>query len=272
MAYRFSGLFISFLKEAQFIHYMIISGVTQLRNANYASQGVYFQSFTSLTTAFERLGKLCIIVDHYLENSGTLPDIRMMKTEIGHNISLLITKATEIKTKRNYVFDFQNEISDEIYNRILKVLSNFAEGDRYSNINYIIGYNSSSDPIAQWFREVDMYIYDHYISNRMKRNIENRANFISSITEDVSHVCHLSEENENIDTVLSGSIKTGIFNAVAPYRQLFVLQLFRYLCELIVSLQHDSMKNNDENLPYFSELFAFTYNDDDFLKRNKKWN
>ena len=37
-------------KEAQFTVEMLCSGYTEIRKANYAKRGVYFQSFTSLST------------------------------------------------------------------------------------------------------------------------------------------------------------------------------------------------------------------------------
>jgi len=56
--------FKALLKEAQFTNEMLGSGATQIRNANYASKGVYFQAFTSLSTGLERIGKLCLMLEH----------------------------------------------------------------------------------------------------------------------------------------------------------------------------------------------------------------
>ncbi len=46
----FSESFIALLKEAHFTKEMLGSGATQIRNANYATKGIYFQAFTSLST------------------------------------------------------------------------------------------------------------------------------------------------------------------------------------------------------------------------------
>jgi hypothetical protein len=70
----FSTQFQALLKEAQFTKEMLGTGATQIRNANYATRGVYFQAFTSLSTGLERLGKLCILLDYFIEH-GKFPDI-----------------------------------------------------------------------------------------------------------------------------------------------------------------------------------------------------
>ena len=82
----FSATFDALRKEALFTREVFGAGATQIRAANYACKGVYFQAFTSLSTGLERIGKLCLMIDHYLDNNGRFPDASYMKSEICHNI------------------------------------------------------------------------------------------------------------------------------------------------------------------------------------------
>ena len=43
----FNETFTALVKEAQFTKEMLGAGVTQIRKANYAQKGMYFQSFTT---------------------------------------------------------------------------------------------------------------------------------------------------------------------------------------------------------------------------------
>jgi hypothetical protein len=88
--------FEALIKEAQFTKEMLASGATEIRRANYASRGVYFQAFTSLSTGIERIGKLCLMLDHALENSGRFPDLAYMQREICHKISLIYEKSVAV--------------------------------------------------------------------------------------------------------------------------------------------------------------------------------
>ena len=44
-----NATFRALVEEATFTKEMLASGVTQIRNANYARKGAYFQSFTRLS-------------------------------------------------------------------------------------------------------------------------------------------------------------------------------------------------------------------------------
>jgi hypothetical protein len=57
----FTQTFIALVNEAEFTKEMLGAGATQIRQANYATRGIYFQAFTSLATGLERIGKLCLM-------------------------------------------------------------------------------------------------------------------------------------------------------------------------------------------------------------------
>jgi hypothetical protein len=130
-----TATFKALLSEAQFTKELLGSGATQVRQANYATKGIYFQAFTSLSTGLERIGKLCLIVDHYIENNGTFPDLNYLKHHIGHKLRVLYEKSQAVVAKRSIRLRMTNDLSDPVHQAILNVLHNFAQGDRYSNID-----------------------------------------------------------------------------------------------------------------------------------------
>lgn len=75
--------------EAQFAKEMLGSGATQIRSANYTTKGTYFQAFTNLSIGLERIGKLCLMIDHYIVTAGKFPDSAYMKNKFGHDIGLI---------------------------------------------------------------------------------------------------------------------------------------------------------------------------------------
>jgi hypothetical protein len=147
-AQLFSDTFKALLKEAQFTKEMLGSGATQIRNANYASKGIYFQAFTSLSTGLERIGKLCLMLDHWIDHNGEFPDSEYMRREICHNISVIYEKSASTIVKYAISMKFLQNLNDPIHHAIVSVLSEFAVGDRYSNINLLVGGKRQNDPIA----------------------------------------------------------------------------------------------------------------------------
>ena len=83
----YSETFRALVNEAMFTKDILGAGATQIRKGNYAQKGMYFQSFTSLSTGLERIGKLCLMLDYYIEHGGHFPDFRYLKNEIGHDIA-----------------------------------------------------------------------------------------------------------------------------------------------------------------------------------------
>lgn len=271
MTTMFNETFNALTKEAQFTKEMLGSGATQIRVANYAAKGVYFQAFTGLSTGLERIGKLCLMLDYYVRTAGQFPDQNYMKNEIGHKISLIYSKSLSVISDRAISLKFLQNLDGPIHRNILMVLSDFAEGDRYSNINLLVGSRRQSDPVATWFEYVDQPIFQSYVSARRKSKIAHNANVINQMIGGLSIVRHISETGTEITDVEEASYRTGMQEAVAPYRQLFVLQAIRFWVELLWELQYKALEIGKQEIPFFSEIFAPFYNADSYMKTRKTW-
>jgi hypothetical protein len=134
--------------EAKFTKDMLASGVTQLGKANYGQKGIYFQAFTSLTTGLERIGKLCLILDYYILNNGKFPEQKYLKYQVGHDLEILFQKSNSIILSHDISFRFSTDLNDDIHLKIMSILSKFAKGDRYSNIDFLVKSKYQSDPIV----------------------------------------------------------------------------------------------------------------------------
>ena len=263
--------FNALLREAQFTKEMLGSGATEIRKANYATKGKYFQSFTSLSTGLERIGKLCLMLDYYIETQGEFPAPGYLRNEVGHDISAVYAKSKSIVERRSVSLRFLSNLDGRIHQSILTILSAFAKGDRYSNIDLVVGSVPRGDPIATWFEKVDQVIFDSCISDAKKSKIKRNARIINHMMGDFTRVRHTSESGSEITSVQEASCRTGMQEAVAPYRQLFVLQIIRFWAELLCDLQYKAMGIGKQDIPYFGELFAPFCNEDSYIKKRKSW-
>src|SRR3989338_3106247 len=100
MATLFSPTFRALVSEAQFTYEILGSGATQIRGANYTTKGMYIQAFTSLSTGLERIGKLCLMLDSYIETKGQFPDFNSLK-KLSHNLLLIYQRSSDIVVKRD---------------------------------------------------------------------------------------------------------------------------------------------------------------------------
>lgn len=267
----FNETFTALAKEAQFTKEMLGAGATQIRKANYAQKGIYFQSFTSLSTGLERIGKLCLMLDYYIDNNGKFPDFNYLKKDIGHKIDLLYQRSLDVKHKRKIEFHFLQDLNGDIHQNILRILSSFAVGDRYSNINILTSSKQQNDPVSDWFFEVDMLLFEQRVTEKKKQKIAHNAHAISQMTQRFTMVRHSSEAGTEINNVEEASFRTGMQQAVAPYRQLYVIQIIRFWFELLRTLQYKAMEKNNEDIPFFGEIFGGFYNEDSYIRTRKTW-
>jgi len=259
--------FRALLEEAQFTYEILGNGVTMLGKANYATKGLYFSSYTSLSTGLERIGKLCIMLDFYIKHFGIFPNEGEIRT-IGHDLKVLYDKSQEIIKENNLKFEFSSSYTENIHFKILSILNSFAKGDRYSNINLLTNSNRKSDPIKSWY-EIDIYLFENRVSKKKKERIRYNAEIVGKLMSPFSIVRHSSESREDITDIETASFQTGMYEAVSKYRQLYVLQIIRYWVEILRGLQYKAMSIGKYEIPHFSEIFALFYNSDSYLLTRK---
>lgn len=256
-------------KEAQFTVEMLCSGYTEIRKANYAKRGVYFQAFTSLSTGFERIGKLCYLLIYAIEHGGSFPTDNDLKNVFRHDIIKLYRLILEFKNKHDIKYDFLQDLDKPIYQSILNVLSRFAKGDRYANIDLLINNRSYDDPISVWYKDVDLVIFQEKISDKKKEKIKRDASLVHYLTSNFVMIRHTGEDGKEINTAFEGSLRTGINDAVAPYRQLYVFHIIRFFVESLNMVESVFNNQNFFEIPYFMEIFRVFYNDDSYMKERK---
>ena len=256
-------------KEAQFTVEMLCSGYTEIRKANYAKRGVYFQAFTSLSTGFERIGKLCYLLIYAIEHGGSFPTDNDLKKVLRHDIIKLYELILEFKNKHDIKYDFLQDLDKPIYQSILNVLSRFAKGDRYANIDLLINNRSYDDPISVWYRDVDLVIFQEKISDKKKEKIKMDASLVHYLTSNFVMLRHTGEDGKDINTAFEGSLRTGINDAVAPYRQLYVFHIIRFFVESLNMVESVFNNQNFFEIPYFKDFFRVFYNDDAYMKGRK---
>lgn len=270
----FSPAFKSLLHEATLTNEMLAAGATQIRNANYAARGVYFQAFTSLATGLERIGKLALILDHIADGHGALPDtvfFKHLKHKVGHNLRAIYSALREAQARRNMRVRFLSSLDHPIHSAVLSVLHDFAMGDRYSNISALAGTQQRDDPLATWHKTVDLPLFETSVKEHKKAEIRAKASAIGGVLGPYAMVLHFSELGSEITDLTEASYRTGVTLAVAPYRQLCVLQVLRYFVEILWCLEGLAHSAGSNDVPAMGEIFAAFYNDDTMFRSRKTW-
>lgn len=268
---EYNQTFLSLSEEAAFTSEILKSGVTKLGKANYAQRGLYFEAFTNISLGIERLGKLCVLLDYYIHNNMTFPNEDYIR-KIGHDLSELYNKSHEL-IKRNNIqlrFDLPNTT---IHKDIMKILTNFAKGDRYANLNALVNSKHQTDPILEWSQKVDDTLFDLRVSKKKKEDIKLFSEFIENAIGSMVMVRHFGEDRQSIDSVESGSYRTGKWEATAKYRQLYTAHIIRYWADLLSILADRARELNSKewDIPYLNEFFVIFRCPDSYLLTRKTY-
>lgn len=257
--------------EANFTSDLLESGVTAIGKANYASRGKYFEAFNSLSIGLERIGKICLLLDHYIENNGNFPNDKSIRS-FGHDLMQLYQKSLTIISKNQLTLRYSKDLSDPIHQSILSILSNFAKGDRYSNINLLTDDGNPTDPIKNWYYHVDCELFEKRVSTKKKMSIQFNAKLFGESMKDLGVVYHLSETGDVINDLENSSFKTGMTNSITKYRILYVAQIVRYWVEILRGLQYNAFQISEkQEIPWMSESFTIFNNDDAYLLTRKSF-
>jgi hypothetical protein len=122
-----------------------------------------------------------------------------------------------------------------------------------------------------WFENVDMVLFEKHVSKKKKEAIIKNAEMINNLISPFTIVRHSSENDTEINQVTEASMRTGIYEAVSPYRQLYTIQIIRFWTELLWELQYKAQSLGNDEIPYFSDMFGCFYNDDSYFRTRKNY-
>lgn len=144
-------------------------------------------------------------------------------------------------------------------------MSRFSKDDRYANIDLFINKRTYEDPISVWYKDVGLVIFQEKISDKKKEKNQMDAFLIHYFTSDFVMIRHTGEDGKEINTAFEGNFRTGVNDAVAPYRQLYVFHIIRFFVESLHMVE--TVFNNQQffEIPYFREIFRVFYNDDSLI-------
>jgi hypothetical protein len=259
-------------REAQLAAEQIAAGVTVLGRANHMETGLYSQAFFGLSIGLERLGKLIIVADYAIEHSGSFPTDAYLR-KIGHNLQDILTRCEAIGKTVDAQRSYASRPGDPVHKGIEEVLSKFAAGSRYYNLDYIAGVTGQElDPIAMWWVKVSKPICKCHHSDGQRKKDSTAAPFATECLGGYSLVLSHAEDGTEIDDIGSVFARACQTAVVQKYGRLYTLQIVRWLASILWELSFSgAYQKGIEPLSGLNEPFAIFHNEDRLLRNRKTW-
>jgi hypothetical protein len=260
------------LREGAIAAQLLGAGVTMLRKANTAHSGLLVSALFSFSIGLERIGKLVVIMDHYVANKWKFPDETKLRG-LHHDLEALFTAVHEISNRRFHTSRRNPVPNDSIHQAILSTLSEFARITRYQNLDYLVNGKgaSKSNPETQWFETVGQKILKKHYRRKQSELDELKAGAMEAWLGGNAIALNLGPDGKFIRTIKQTMLHGNQADIIQRYAQFYSLQLIRFFAETLMELQTLAHCAQRDEIPWFSEQFTSFLNDDAYFKSRKTW-
>src|SRR3989338_8024188 len=159
---------ISLLSEIRTSIYLLKKGMAELQKIS-GSNDFYHLPVLLLSSGFERLIK-CLLCLALMDDKGNLKKKKPFKTSgrEGHDLDILLNSLLSVCENKNYFSksqaakeDIDMFANDKNLRKIITLLSEFAQRDRYYNLDVVLENSTNSkDPLRGW-DEIEKAITQH---------------------------------------------------------------------------------------------------------------
>lgn len=248
----------------------LLAGLDSIRRANIDDQGrgFLYSGLFELSTGFERLMKIVVVLQHKLENFNSNPTNKQLRG-YGHNIIDLYKTSCSIAKQH----DIEMKCSEE-QQQILEVLSLFGTGSRYYNLDQITKSPRHEDPLKLWSQVINSHILVLKYSSIQKLE----ANAFRYVDE--MNLASSWYHGRNIDgELMMMSEFHYLYHATKKANFHIVWSLISLLSpfySLLSKLSHKlhSMAESigvNQTVPYMYEFFPFFLTPKNLVLKRKKW-
>jgi hypothetical protein len=261
-------------REAALASEQMAYGATAVGRVDHNYPGRYYQMFFALSVGLERASKLALVVDRILQTGGTPPTSKELKG-FGHQLDELLTAVNTVATRRKMSGAWVHLPDEPVHQAIVQTLTEFADNmTRYYNLEFVIGAVSKAsvvEPIAAWHARVTVPVFSENVPAWRKRTDAGRAAFVEEAAGGFARVRRHGESGEELNTLAATASASAVSAAAAPWVRMYLLQICRFLGEVLSELSYAAMAARLEDIPYFNDFFRVFANEDAMFRTRKTW-
>ncbi len=269
----YSPTFQALAREMALADRTICTGLTSIREADLSKVGTYSEAFFNLSIGLERMGKLIFMLDYCYSNNGTFPTDKDLRN-FGHKLSDIIDHAKKVRAKYPTDKNLGNWIENDIEKAIIVCLSEFADGTRYYNLDYITGGKTqqATDPVKLWYESVIKLALAKHYSKKARDKDEARFRVLGNFGWDsVVMVRFTAEDGSPIDKFHDLNLHAHTAKIGNKWAQLYLLRIVRFFAVLLMDLGYKAYELQYDFIPDTGDFFGKFYNEDKYFKTRKAW-
>jgi hypothetical protein len=241
-------------------------GATKLDKISPMTSWSFARVLFPLSIGLERTCKLALQVDAKLE-TGSFLDMKAMR-EHGHKLDGLIESVEDMSTRRG--LDVTRPVTP-VHEAIIEVLTGFATNGRYHHLDRLAGASESEDAGKLWWENVLLPLAELHYPAKKREFHEWVADDLGSKIDEFSMTVGAHVSGEEITSQRQTLLDGQMLMVVLPWSRVYVLQIARWLSQILGELSDASYIARDIEIPVLSEFFGLFNVDDSYMRSRKTW-
>jgi hypothetical protein len=247
--------------EGHLLQGCLRSALTALRASSSVERGTLYAALFNYSIGLERLLKLCLLLDHCVVSKGVFPTHAQIR-DFGHNVSTLYTAAKSV-SDRYHVEIPENCRTDDLDERLLELLADFAISGRYFNLDALTGSGRSADPLPEWGKLL-AEIYERDLSPLKRISDEEQIQALASSMKEATVYMPATGFDGTLQSYEDFFADHGKITLVMPevvWRLARMLYPFQMLVFDLNEPLHSGHAGRPEDFPHMWEFCAFCSED-----------
>ena len=255
----------------------LCNGLTALRRANLGDKrGLFYSAFFELSTGFERMLKLVLVLDQMARKDAVRLDGKILKHH-GHKLLALFSATKTICASHDLIA--LNKFTDaSMQNVILGFLDAFAHPEgRYFNLNNLTDdkHQTKDDPITAWGKIATQIIQEQATSG--EREHTERNGLIANIAFGDKTSNSIRDLDQQPMDVAELHVRASELEIAAKHAIYAMVALIAALRNVIHTLCESAWTANPHgnsgvaNIPDMKDFFTFAWDDRRYVMRKRRW-
>jgi len=257
----YSRTFLLLQNEGHLLQGCLRSALVTLLKSSNVERGPLYAALFNYSIGLERVLKLSLILDHCIANRGAFP-IRDQIRAYGHDVGTLY-KAGKKVAERFHVEIPEACRCDELDERLLELLADFAISGRYFNLDALTGSGRSTDPLPEWGKLL-AEIYERDVSPLKRISAEEQIQALADSMKEATVYMPATGFDGAVQSYEDFFADHGKITLVMPevvWRFARMLYPFQMLVFELDQPLHSGQAGRPEDFPHMWEFCAFCSED-----------
>jgi hypothetical protein len=259
--------FLLLQQEGHLISSCLALGLTELRAANVHNKGAFYSSLLNISVGMERLMKAIIIMQHMLNNDLLAPTKNQLKN-YGHNIIELYDECVKISISNKVKLPNRRSLNNT-NQKLLELLSDFAQTTRYHNLDALSTQQAGKDPLEHWGK-IMLLILEQDVTKQQRGKILKTARMVASNIDDMTMTIMQGLNKQPLTTEEALALP-GLHDQAVGYAVLHLMNIFSPIRDLISELSRLAYGFDVAPFPQMQEFLEWIYDDRQYVLRKRKW-